>query len=437
MIILIFVINFLLCVSSLLINNNTLIMDSYIIYLVQFGFNFLFLLSKTKYLSDFLIPSYIFIIYIGISQILGGFLAPRGFGWEKSFYYALSNVSNMNIIVFFNLLVNFMLTVLTLKFITKREYKINFTREPTEKRVFLLSFLFFTFITITILQKYWLFPLQLALVITIVYELRCFNRIFRIVGIALIMILMTMMNFESKREIIMVFLAILFFSFYYNKLKINLRSIFLMPAMFLGFIVFVLTASIMRGYGDLDDRTFINSVSYLPAYLSSDNFLDSVVDNFELNYSYSVPVIAMEYTLQGKIEFQYGLSILKILFLIFPRSLFDMKPESMMLMFTRVYDYDFYSIGGSLPIILSSELFMNFYVFAIPVFFIIMLYMNKAYIKIFSTKSLIVFFMSIYIVITFFMFMRGSGFDLFVFNIFLALVFYIFVTKFLYKVKFK
>lgn len=426
-----------LCISSLLIDNNTLILDSYILYLIQFIFNFLFLLSKTKYLNDFLMPSYIFIIYIGISQILGGFLAPRGFGWEKGFYNSLSVVSNMNVIVFFNLLVNFILTILTLNFITKKEYNINFEIRVSNKKPFFLILLIFIFFIITILQKYWLFPLQLALVIVILYELSGFNRFVKLLSISFLLIMMLMMNFESKREIIMAFIAVIFYIFYRNKTKFNISSIFLIPVIFFGFIIFVLTASIMRGYGDLDDRTFINSFIYLPVYLSSENFLDSVVDNFELNYSYSVPIIAMEYVLQGKIEFQYGMSLLKILFLVFPRSIFDMKPESMMLMFTRVYDYDFYSRGGSLPIILSSELFMNFYIFAIPVFFLIMWYMNKVYIKIFFTGSLMTFFICIHVIITFFMFMRGSGFDLFIFNILMAVAFYVFVAKILYKVRFK
>jgi hypothetical protein len=433
----IFFINFVLCISSLLIDNNTLILDSYILYLIQFIFNFLFLLSKTKYLNDFLMPSYIFIIYIGISQILGGFLAPRGFGWEKGFYNSLSVVSNMNVIVFFNLLVNFILTILTLNFITKKEYNINFEIRVSNKKPFFLILLIFIFFIITILQKYWLFPLQLALVIVILYELSGFNRFVKLLSISFLLIMMLMMNFESKREIIMAFIAVIFYIFYRNKTKFNISSIFLIPVIFFGFIIFVLTASIMRGYGDLDDRTFINSFIYLPVYLSSENFLDSVVDNFELNYSYSVPIIAMEYVLQGKIEFQYGMSLLKILFLVFPRSIFDMKPESMMLMFTRVYDYDFYSRGGSLPIILSSELFMNFYIFAIPVFFLIMWYMNKVYIKIFFTGSLMTFFICIHVIITFFMFMRGSGFDLFIFNILMAVAFYVFVAKILYKVRFK
>jgi hypothetical protein len=382
-------------------------------------------------------PSYIFIIYIGISQILGGFLAPRGFGWEKGFYNSLSVVSNMNVIVFFNLLVNFILTILTLNFITKKEYNINFEIRVSNKKPFFLILLIFIFFIITILQKYWLFPLQLALVIVILYELSGFNRFVKLLSISFLLIMMLMMNFESKREIIMAFIAVIFYIFYRNKTKFNISSIFLIPVIFFGFIIFVLTASIMRGYGDLDDRTFINSFIYLPVYLSSENFLDSVVDNFELNYSYSVPIIAMEYVLQGKIEFQYGMSLLKILFLVFPRSIFDMKPESMMLMFTRVYDYDFYSRGGSLPIILSSELFMNFYIFAIPVFFLIMWYMNKVYIKIFFTGSLMTFFICIHVIITFFMFMRGSGFDLFIFNILMAVAFYVFVAKILYKVRFK
>lgn len=436
MMILIFLVNLILCLSALLIGNDVLILDSYIIYLIQFCFNFFFLLSRTKYLSDFLIPSYIFIIYIGVSQILGGFLAPRGFGWEKGFYYALSVVDNMSVIVFFNLVVNFILTVLTASFITKKNYDINFCKDSSNRSVFLLVSIAFIFFAITFMQKDWLFPLQLALVIILLYEFRSFTKFVRFFGSFIVIITMLMMNFESKREIIMVFLAMLFFGFYFNKLKLNLRSVFLIPVMFFSFVVFVLIASIMRGYGDLDDRTFIKSISYLPSYLSSENFLDSLVDNFELNYSYSVPVIAMEYTLQGKIDFQYGMSILKVLFLVFPRSFFDMKPESMMLFFTKVYDYDFYSRGGSLPIILSSELFMNFYVFAVPVFCVLMWYMNKVYRKIFTTKSLFIFFMSIFIVITFFMFMRGSGFDLFVFNIILAFFCYLVVTKFLYRVKF-
>lgn len=436
MLIVIIVFNLLISLVLIFFSNDFLKLNSYLFYLVQFIINIYFLIKNIKYLDNFFIPTFLFLIYLSVTQILGGYLAPRGFGWEKSFYNSLNLIENMGIIIFFNLIVNFSLTLLTFKFLRKGEYETN--QKIHTKRVsnLLLLLLLLLFIFISYLQKDWIFPIQLSIFIFLIYEAQKRSNLTKWIVAIFGLLVMLIFNFESKREIIMVLFATIFLHFYINKMKFNFKTILLIPVGILSFIFFVLVASVLRGYGALDNRNLISAIKYLPQYISSDNFMDSLVDNFELNYAYSTPTIAMDYVMEGKIDFQYGMSIFKMILLVFPRSIFDFKPESLMLQFTKIYDNDFYIRGGSLPITLSSEIFLNFYLFAIPFLILIMYFFNNVFNKIFKTNNLLIFLMCVFIVSSFFMFMRGSGFDLYAFAIALASICFIcilFLSRFKLK----
>ncbi|WP_171291143.1 O-antigen polymerase, partial [Acinetobacter baumannii] len=407
--------------------------NSWGIYFFQFLINLFFLISRIKSLTNLFMPSFIFLVYLFLGQVVGGYLSPLGYGWYGDFDKALSLVNNMHIIVFYNLIINYILFYLTGIFLFKNNsYEIGYLNSYNYYISFFLVILIF--IIVSFFRGVWTFPIQLGSFI-ILYLISLNKNLFlRVVSILFMFFIMITTSYDSKREIIMVLVAFLIITLLYKKYSLNLRTILLAPLAFLVFSLTIMLSSIIRGYGDLDNRSFLSALTYIPTYIKSENFLDNLVENFELNYSYSLPVLAMEYVLSGRIDFQYGLSLIKPIFLIIPRDLFDLKPESIIFTFTKAYDYNFYQNGGSLPVLLPAELFINFNLFGVLIFFLIIYYLNNIYRKIFYTKNTFYFIQYILISSLFLMFMRGSGFDLFILYIVLG-SFYIYLMCIFLKIK--
>ncbi|QEK37238.1 O-antigen polymerase [Acinetobacter johnsonii] len=407
-----FFLNIFLIFSSFLFSNDFLIYNGWIIYFFQFFFNFLFLITKVDSLTDLFMPSFIFLVYLFLGQVVGGYLSPLGYGWYGEFDKALSTVDNMNIIVFYNLIINYILFFLTNIFLTKTNYTIYYLK--SRSYFFSVCLIISIFIFVSFFRGVWTFPIQLASFIILYLISLNKSYLVKVMSILLFFFVMITTSYDSKREIIMVLVVFLLITLMYKKYHLNFKTILLAPLAFIAFSLTILLSSILRGYGDLDNRSFLSALQYIPTYISSENFLDNLVENFELNYSYSLPVLAMDYVLNGKIDFQYGLSLIKPLFLIIPREIFDVKPESIIFTFTKAYDYNFYQNGGSLPVLLPAELFINFYMFGVIAFLLIMYFLNSIYRKIFFFKSVFSFIVCIFICGLFLMFMRGSGFDLFI-----------------------
>lgn len=407
-----FFFNIVLIFSSFLFSNDFLIYNGWVVYFFQFVFNFLFLLTRVSNLADLFMPSFIFLIYLFLGQVLGGYLSPLGYGWYGEFDKALGLIDDMNVIVFYNLIINYILFFLTDAFLTRENRTLHYLK--TRNYYFSISLIISIFIFVSFFRGVWTFPVQLSSFIILYLISFNKNSFVKVMSILLFFFVMITTSYDSKREIIMVLVAFLLITLLYKRYQLNFKTIILAPLAFVVFSLTILLSSILRGYGDLDNRSFFSALVYIPTYIASENFLDNLVENFELNYSYSLPVIAMDYVLNGKIDFQYGLSLIKPLFLIVPREIFDVKPESIIFTFTKAYDYNFYQNGGSLPVLLPAELFINFYMFGVVAFLFIMYFLNSVYRKIFFFKNSFSFIVCILISSLFLMFMRGSGFDLFI-----------------------
>lgn len=414
--------NLLISFCVFLFSDNDLLNSGYLIFWVQALINIPCLLNKTKYIYSFFLPSYLLLFYVTVNQLLGGYLASNGYGWNKGIINSYFYIENIKLIFFYLLLVNFCMLLVTYDALSRIK-KPTIIERYKDNRFLLNISLFFLFCFFSILQKDWLFSLQLVLIIFLISSTYFLKNKFRYFVYLLFIFIMLSFNYESKREILMTLILILFVESYFNSIefKFNLKTIFLSFLSFFIFISFVLIASIMRGYGELDNRDVLTSINYLPSYISSETFMDSVSDNFELGYNYIVSMLSIEYVINGRIDYLYGMSFLKTLFLPFPREIFDMKPDNIMIIFTKELDYSFYSIGGSYPINLSSELFINFNFFGIFIFYILMYFFNHILINMVKLNfGGYYFLLSVFFITIFFIFMRGSGLDLLVFCMVLA-----------------
>jgi hypothetical protein len=180
------------------------------------------------------------------------------------------------------------------------------------------------------------------------------------------------------------------------------------------FLILIMTSSILRGYGQFDVSSLPKAISYVPKYISADIFVDGLTDNLELNYSYGTAVTSMDKILNGELRYQYGMTLLKVLFLPIPRKLFPDKPESIMQQFTRIYNPSYWAAGGSFPVILPCDMFLNFSYLGVLPFAFVWLILNYTFVKFHHISNRnIIYFSYIFLFITVLMFARGSGLELY------------------------
>ncbi len=424
MIYIILFLNLSLCLITIFFKSEQLLVNGYLLFIIQAVFNISYLLSRTNYLYSFFLPSYLMLLYITVNQILGGYLASNGYGWNKGLIESYFQVENIKLILIYLILINFILFIVTFDSLSKLKAPLlnyKYKKDSFIKKIII----FFAFFFCSLLQQDWLFSVQLALLIYLIASFDFLESRYRYIYYIIFIFIMLLFNYESKREILMVLLLIIFMESYFNSIgfKLNIKTTFISLISLLIFVSFVLIASIMRGYGELDNRDIINSMIYIPKYITTETFMDSVSDNFELGYNYIVSILSIDFVLNGRIDYLYGLSLLKTLFLPFPREIFDIKPDNIMIIFTKELDYSFYSIGGSYPINLSSELFMNFNFFGLFFFFVFIFLFNQVLTNLrYRYFAGFYFLISVFFIIIFFIFMRGSGLDLLVFCMILALL---------------
>lgn len=431
MIFLIVYINLFLSIFVFFVDNNFLLNNGYLFFACQHLVNFIFLFTRIKFAYSLFMPSFLVLIYMAISQIFGGYLLPKDVGWDKSFADHYFSISNLDFILFYLMLFNLILFCLSAFFYdkNKKDYEVFYFSDLGRGALIVIVFLFLTpfFLNIP-----WMFPFQLALIFLFFTNKKIVKFKYKYLLYLFAILAMLTLNYHNKREVIMVVMSLIFLEFYINKTKIDFKIISGLSLIIFISIVFVLIASILRGYGELDNRDLLSAVLYLPKYITGDNFLDSFSDNFELTYTYAVSLISIDFLLNGRLDLQYGLSIIKPLFLLFPRSIFEMKPESIIMVFTKEYNYSMYAQGVSYPVVIPSEFFLNFHIFSLPIFVFIFYILNKMFLSIrkCSVGSGRFIFIS-YTAIMFFVFIRGSGLDLLVFNIFLG-GFLVFIFKYVH-----
>jgi hypothetical protein len=178
------------------------------------------------------------------------------------------------------------------------------------------------------------------------------------------------------------------------------------------FLLLVLTASVLRGYGNFDVATPVQAVARVPEYVASENFLSGLTDNLELNYSYGAAVTSMGMMLDGRIDVQYGASLAKLFFLPIPRDILPEKPSSVMQIFTREFVPHWHEEGSSLPVMSPAELFINFHYGGVLALAIIWFILDQCFLAFQSAKPRSFASLSfLFLVITVLLFARGSGIE--------------------------
>lgn len=416
------------------------------IYIIQYA-AFLYTINKKntqKLITPYLKPSFLILTYICLYFFSGSLYVNAGNGIFKEMVDVFFKVKNFVLVNVFFIVCNYIVFV-TGMFVEKKYSKFSKYNFPLKDKisfttVFLCTsvFLLFSFVELDLTflggsgSFSYLPKLVSALIIFMFLSSQKIK--LRMIYYLLIMVVFAMASFESKREIIFIFISIVYIENLFNPIKfdINLRTGIMGAIGFGLFTFFILVSSITRGYGNYNAGGFIEAIKYVPSYVESDIFVDALGDNFEINVVYVNALNAADMYMSGNQETLYGETFLKALFIPIPKSVFDYKPNSMIVLYSpRVYTGRDYYI--TYPVIIYSELLWNFGLLFIPFLFFIVWVLDMFYYKMslntyrkgFTVSSIVL--LVLYTINM--QFIRGSGLDLLILYIIVAIPFSWFLIK--------
>ena len=388
------------------------------------------LLRKRENYIYFFSPSFMTLLYLNLSFALGHIVVSEAIGFDLKYYTAFLGFQSVKFITGFFILCNFMV-FLAMNFkdfdkvIENRDdikpQKISAVSKFKIYPLFVVLFLLgFVQIDLSLIggggEFSYVFKLVVAIIIILlVSDFKSKIKYLYYLGMIFIFVIG---SFDSKREILYVIILILFFEFVRNRITIKMRfKQFVFFTLGLAFIFYlIVVSSIMRGYGNFGVDNPIDASKYVFKYITSDYAANALSANFELTSVYGNSSNAVNYVYSGQVDYLYGTTFIKFLFLPIPRSIFPEKPDSMIDIYTTKFSPDFRSGGGSYPIVIYAESFWNFSLLSLPFIFCIFYFFNKMYLKmiryVMHIKVNVQSVFLIYMFSTLIQFIRGSGFEI-------------------------
>lgn len=395
--------------------------------------------SKIKY-SYIFSPSILGLSYLIINLCLGGYLAPRGYGFYSDYQNVILNAQHIkfSVILLESILLSLFITsYLALKNLANSNILITELGNGNfhilkKKRLILISIFVYLSTLLTGLPAPFQFG-ALLILFNVFRRKKSFVRVLLYFGI----LLLSIWDYShDKRNILIVLLIIILVEVQKMKsyIKFSLKNLLKLLAIGIIFLSLIITASINRGYGNKDVIEATNIILAIKNYVTADIFIDAITDNLELSYAYGGMINSIDLLAAGEMNFLLGVSVIKPVFIFIPRSIWPGKPWSLMHEYTKEYDYQGWIQGSSLPIPITIEFFANFHLFGLLfsiLFFSCLDYLFKLYLiktNPLNFKS----FIGGFIGVTSFIIIRGSGLDLFVIYILSGLsAFYL--IKIIYK----
>jgi hypothetical protein len=376
-------------------------------------------------------PLILLVYYISISLFVGGWAFENGHILSSYLLQQYSEWSNMNISTFY------LLASISIVYYIDSRYRSAYKSLITQKKILLnrasVSYIFIFMISLMFVIN---IPLNLGffggsgnlsqifittgIFLIIVFLLSRSNSVpflIRALVYLLIMSILIKASVNSKREAVFVIFAIMFIELYIKNLKYSISTI--IGAVFFSIFILAIVAymSILRGYGNFELSDNVNDMLLLEDYLLSKMFIPSFMDNMEFSFFYYNAYNSIEVILNNPDLMTWGLTLIKPLFILIPRSLAPFKPDSILNIYTKEVNPELALVGGTWPISIFGEFFWNFQflsLFFVLLFSIIVIrvYYNFLIALPNMQSGMIAFGLLVYMV--FIMLVRGSGFDLFI-----------------------
>lgn len=260
--------------------------------------------------------------------------------------------------------------------------------------------------------------LSLLSVSCVVY-LQRFSFLVRYLGYFFIILSLVVLFSHDKRIAIFLIFPIALLEAHRGTLTVSMRGALISVVGVTTVLYLILVMSINRSYGGfVQDEGVLEASKYVLAYVKVEYFLAALFQNIEVSYFYFHYMNAAEFILSGREKISLGSTLVKPLFLPFPRDLIPWKPDSMIDLYTTAHDPGFRLRGGSWPPNFAAEYLWNFHLLGIVIFPIFGFISARFYRAINAVLArprpyMLVFMMFVYMnIITY---ARGSGLDLFIF----------------------
>jgi hypothetical protein len=413
-----------LCITSLIVNNslNNLLFPC--LYTGQFLLFIGLLLTSSNKMLIFLSPSSLCFLYIIISNIMGSFA--YNMGWViytetlHDFYSWKHSVASS---IYFLLSGLFAILAFPLTRAKILYTQIIRCHPKYNSKIFHFLLLFFVTVSIALgivinkgVSDYYSIPVTMFF-ICITYWFAKQNVKNRLFFYIFLLILMALISYNDKRNAIFFLFSISLIEFSKNEFTLKFKSVIVLVLVAIFFILMVIIMSILRGYGGYEINNVFIVFSYIPKYISNENFLKWIFVNLEFSPHFYFSHKAIDYIMNDNSLISYGSTIAKTLFILIPRSLVEIKPDSIIQLFTGTYDPAYRLAGGSDPINIYAEMFWNFGFFGLIPLLIILTIFNKLYffaIRIIRNDRVLEFLFILFIYHEILFYFRGSGLDLFI-----------------------
>ncbi len=352
---------------------------------------------------NLLSPCVLAYLYSSLNFVLGSLYYCTDFLTSTRLYvefFSIENIHLLFILAFLNIC-NAIVAVLGNKY--PIQYSTSFTqpKKPFRLMTFIILFALFVILHVFIFDLSMIggsakgsqiiktgtemnYPFILGIVILIAHKLNTYKTpiIWHIVIIGAIIGMLAVDSVGSKREVFFIILAILMIYLIHHdrKIRVSIKTTLIAILMVVVAGYYILSASIVRGYGGFGVEKLSEATKLVSEYMDTDNFQMYVGNNFEIPYHYASSVLSCDYTLTGKTPILFGETLIKVLFITIPKSIY--KPRKMIDVFTTAYtDAHTRETGLSLPVSVYSELFANFHVVSLVFLYLIFLAFQKIYIK--------------------------------------------------------
>lgn len=416
---------------------------SFLFFIIQLALFFLNSRHAVNKSLLFLSPSFITLIYLCLNFTLGEYVVSRHYGLSDLYYKAIQGSKNLNWITAYFLSCNMVVYLAIPQRLREGDLPVKTTAAaPAAKWVLAgntgaylimsciaLLILGFISIDLSVLggNGNFSYVFQVAIAIPLCFILSLEKKSYRWPLFVLILAFFMAGHFGSKREILYIFLLILLAEVIMGNIRLNFSARRIILFSVLGSVIFyiIIISSILRGYGNYNVKNIFDANDYVSVYIHEDYFMDALVSNLEVNAVYGNSVNAANYVFAGKTDLLQGSTFMKVLFIPVPRSAFPEKPKSMVDIYTARFMPALRRDGGSLPVILYTELLWNFHVLGLPLLFIFYKYFNKLCITVFlQLKNGVLSFRNmsvVFLYVTFIQFVRGSGMDMWLLYYFLSI----------------
>ena len=389
-------------------------------------FSKLFFVSKTDRNRFLLSPSFIAVSYININFFIGSVVFMHGQVFD-SFLIPYRNWHNFDISMSYFNITNFF--IINAYFISKRirvrkigllcDFRkisagILLVLGASMVIVFSIVDLDTSFLggvgSLSIVPK----SLGAILIFAVLFKNVSFKK--RLLWYAIIILLFSIVAFNNKRDAILLLLPILLLESTQYLFTITLKNtaLFSFVVFFLGYLILIM--SISRGYGNYNPKGFVNAASYVDDYISSEIFIPSLMNNLEISYVYFHSNNAIEHIIDDPNKLSYGITLIKPMFIFFPRKYFPGKPNSIIDRYTKSYSVEIRNTGTSYPICFQAELFWNFHflgVFFAPLIFVFLNSIYKNVFQLIKENNIINYLPFLYVYEQMLVMFRGSGLDLY------------------------